>query len=285
MEKTGKQSNSILRQDLSEAYRLFSEGNNGKKVINVFRNKKYRIRDTNLTYRTINHWEQIKLINSKRENDSEWRKFNFLDLVWLRIISKLRDLNLPLETIKAIKRSITLDLSGLYYQDFLLYLSIELEIPLCLIAFPDGSAVIATHKELTKSIEGGFIESQFIYIDISEILNQIPRTPYLSILEKPMLVTKEETKIFNMIRKIQETGNAKIHLEIKDKRPVKLEIETLFQRPTKENDNKEFMDEMEKFLKKDDYSDVLIRKEAGQIVCYSVREKIKLQEKPGQLER
>lgn len=284
MEK-GKQSKSILRQNLSEQYNVFVNGGIGKKFVEMFHEKKYRIKDTDLTYRTINHWEQIKLINSKREKDNNWRKFSSLDLLWLNIISKLRELNLPLETIKSIKRSVTLDLDGLHYFEFLIYLSMGIEAPLCLVAFPDGSAVIVTKKELARSIEGGFIESQFIYVDISELLSQTPRSPYLSILEKPILATKEEAKILKIIKDIQNKGDAKFSIETKNKKPVKLEVETLFIRPTNESDIKTFLQDIKELSKIDDkYVDILIHKEDGKIVRYLVREKTKLQEKPGQLE-
>lgn len=282
MEK-GKQSKSIIRQNLFEQYNVFANGEVGKNFVGMFHEKKYRIKDTDLTYRTINHWEQIKLINSKRENDNDWRKFSSLDLLWLNIISKLRELNLPLETIKSIKRSITLDLAGLHYFEFLMYLSIGLDEPLCLVAFPDGSATVATQKEFIRSVEGGMIEHQFIYINISELLNQTPRSPYLSILEKPILVTKDEAKIFKAIKDVQEKGDAKISFEIKNNKPVKLEVETMFQGPVKNSSIKEYMQQIGEHLKNVEYGSIVIQKQAGKIACHSVNEKTKLQEKPGLL--
>lgn len=285
MEK-GKQSNSILRQNLSKEYKLFVESSVGKNIVKIFHDKKYRIKDTDLTYRTINHWEQVKLISSKREKESEWRKFSFIDLVWLRIISKIRDLNLPIETIKKIKRSVVLDLSGLHYFEFLLFLSTNKEIPLCLVAFPDGSAVVVTKKELARSIEGGFIESQFICVDMSEILSQTPRDSYSAILEKPILLaTKEQAKILEIVKNAQEKINTKVSINIKNKKPVGFEIETFIPRPKEEIDIDVFLQKIKEFSIKDNkYEDMLLHKEAGKISGYMIREKTKLEEKPRQLE-
>ncbi len=62
----------------------------------------FTISDVGITHRWITHWDDVGLIDQKRENGS-WRRFSFLEYVWLRIIVELRNFKVPLETIKKLK--------------------------------------------------------------------------------------------------------------------------------------------------------------------------------------
>lgn len=57
--------------------------------------------------RVLNHWEKMGLIplSTKRKGHT-WRRFNLIELLWLFIILKMRDVGTPLELIKKIKDSI-----------------------------------------------------------------------------------------------------------------------------------------------------------------------------------
>lgn len=58
--------------------------------------------DVGIELRKIYHWEQEGLLKSKNEN-REWRKYSFVEYVWLKIIEQLRSVNIGLETIHKIK--------------------------------------------------------------------------------------------------------------------------------------------------------------------------------------
>ena len=59
--------------------------------------------DLGISYRTINNWEANDLMLSERINKSGWRKFTFVDYVWLNIVLELRNLGFPLPKILKLK--------------------------------------------------------------------------------------------------------------------------------------------------------------------------------------
>lgn len=52
------------------------------KLRTIFREKKHSIAQTSTTYRVINHWSEIGLINGDTQQGSGWRKFSLIDLIW-----------------------------------------------------------------------------------------------------------------------------------------------------------------------------------------------------------
>lgn len=73
-----------------------------KKFINE---SAFSLSDTGVNHRLITYWDNKGLLN-KQNIDSKWRKFNFEELIWIRLISKLRQFNIGVETIKEIKNEL-----------------------------------------------------------------------------------------------------------------------------------------------------------------------------------
>lgn len=62
----------------------------------------------NITYRKINLWSEKGLISDYRKKDSaEWRRFSYLDVIYLSIISDLRKFGVSLSKIKRILMAIS----------------------------------------------------------------------------------------------------------------------------------------------------------------------------------
>lgn len=59
--------------------------------------------DTGLPYRTINHWENVGLIDNDRSEARSWRRFSFVEFIWIKMIDEMRKAGLPVETIKAVR--------------------------------------------------------------------------------------------------------------------------------------------------------------------------------------
>lgn len=64
------------------------------------------IKDTWLTYRTINHWTEVWLLDDDREDKKTWRKFNVMELVWIEILNKLRWFWVSIKSMQVIKNYI-----------------------------------------------------------------------------------------------------------------------------------------------------------------------------------
>ena len=59
--------------------------------------------DTGVQYRSINHWGTFGLFDDDREDVKGWRRFSFVEFIWIRMIDEMRKFGLPMETIKAVK--------------------------------------------------------------------------------------------------------------------------------------------------------------------------------------
>lgn len=59
--------------------------------------------DTGVPYRSINHWENYGLIDDERDDSKSWRRFSFVEFIWIRMIDQMRKMGLPMETVKAVK--------------------------------------------------------------------------------------------------------------------------------------------------------------------------------------
>src|SRR5438105_2733144 len=80
---------------------------------------RYTVKDTSQSYRSINHWSEMGLVGGMRFKDSGWRKFSFVELAWIEIISELRSFGLPIQSIQNLKEDL-LDITLYPGQDFTL---------------------------------------------------------------------------------------------------------------------------------------------------------------------
>lgn len=88
---------------------MFSDENCKADLIRV---KQFSVSTTGETYRTINFWESSGLIDNHREDSSEWRKFTFLDIVWIMVIKELTDFGYPIKKTQIVKVNLCHSVEG-----------------------------------------------------------------------------------------------------------------------------------------------------------------------------
>lgn len=66
----------------------------------------FTVGDLNVTRRTISHWESMNLLDFPKQEGKRWRKFSFIEYVWVEIIRELRDFGYPLEMIQVLKQDL-----------------------------------------------------------------------------------------------------------------------------------------------------------------------------------
>lgn len=59
--------------------------------------------DTGISNHTINHWERQGLIDGRRTDEKNWRRFTFVEFVWIRMIGTMRKVGLSLDVIREAK--------------------------------------------------------------------------------------------------------------------------------------------------------------------------------------
>ncbi len=112
--------------------------------------------DTGVPYRSINHWENSGLIENGRGEARSWRRFSFVEFIWIRMIDEMRKVGLPMDTIKAVKASLFQPAS-----------IVDLDIHLRSIYQTRGTANVyheagreAMEKDMRGRFDGGFEEQQ-----------------------------------------------------------------------------------------------------------------------------
>ena len=75
-------------------------------IARLFSRPFFSVKDTGLTYRTINHYEEKQLFTTDREQQSKWRKFNGFEMIWIKTIEILRKLGSPIKNIQELRGKI-----------------------------------------------------------------------------------------------------------------------------------------------------------------------------------
>ncbi len=68
---------------------------------------RYTLKDIdNLSYRTLNYWDEKKfLLPVERETTDKWRRFSFVEYIWIKILQELMDMGVALpEMVKSLLR-------------------------------------------------------------------------------------------------------------------------------------------------------------------------------------
>ena len=88
-------------------YALYHEDERFAHVRAFVREKRYTASKTDVTYRVLSHWDAQGLLPAgMKESDGAWRRFNFIERVWLEAIKRLRAFGLSLETIARVQKQV-----------------------------------------------------------------------------------------------------------------------------------------------------------------------------------
>jgi len=194
---------------------LFSRGSYFKKRLEMYHStdickvisaalnaKDCRIKDLPMTYRTINHWESLGLIDCDRKEGTEWREFSVMDQLWLYTIDALREFGLSLDRIKNAKNIFFTPIdkypfSIMEYYTSCAYILLE---HVFLIVFSDGFAIPLTYSEYQNALKANWIRNH-VQISINEIIQKIFQDQNLVPRYKnEALITPQEFEVLHMMR-------------------------------------------------------------------------------------
>lgn len=133
------------------AFAEYHVGEQGRLVSKMLNEKKLTIKDTDQTYRLINHWSSLGLIADTRKGEGEWRKLSILDVVWIHVLVVLRGFGLPHEKLRMTQKTLFARGSQTAMCPFFEFAvaQVLMKREQCLIVFPDGKAA---------AIDGGLVE-------------------------------------------------------------------------------------------------------------------------------
>lgn len=72
--------------------------------------RRFSASDLGVPYRWIYHWDDKGLLFIPSDQDGSWRKFNFIDFLWVEIITELRQCGLSLDNIYELKQVLGIEL-------------------------------------------------------------------------------------------------------------------------------------------------------------------------------
>lgn len=156
----------------------FEEYFSGKyqRIQDLMRKKKYSVKDTDIAYRVINHWDEEGLLPEQFRNSEEgWRKFSFIDIIWIHIVRELRNFGLPISSIKQIReRTLSWNENERAYLWFEYYVikTMLSSMDAYLAVTSDGMANFAFSRQIENSKEI-YGSRSFILVSLKEILNSL----------------------------------------------------------------------------------------------------------------
>lgn len=176
-----------------------SDDRHGKKIkdiTNTLTEKKFTIKNTDASYRAINHWSRLGLLDDSRSEETKgWRKFSVVDLVWLKALGELRQFGVALDKIKvgyeALKEFDRLLEFGIF--------SAIMRNAIYLVVFSDGYIELANREALSTGESLGFLQdSSYLVISINNFLKDIfpnndlrPHLDHFQLSEKEISVLAE----------------------------------------------------------------------------------------------
>ncbi len=148
-----------------------------KEVTALFNNRDKQVSYDVVSARTLSHWEDYGLLTVTRDKDVWRRKFSLMDMLWLHIMSQLRDsYGMSLEKLKTVKESLE-DKSEIYgvpmpILEVYTMLALTKRKDVALVIFPDSSAKPFLSKyvqELLKDLE----MNNFIVLNLNKVLERV----------------------------------------------------------------------------------------------------------------
>jgi DNA-binding transcriptional MerR regulator len=253
--------------------------------------KNFTTTQVGVSYRWITFWDERGLLPSVTEK-RKWRKFSFVEYVWLKMIIELRKYNISLDIISRLKDSLFESSSAIEYFD-----SPELLEEMLLRIAPDNQKeavkqILADKEKIYTEIqqithEGvyipfkefyfedfyknndfrEFIHKSYISISITEIVSDFIKENDLEMLEgKLTILTDQEAQIIDLIRQ-RKYKSLKVRFD--DDKEISMVEATSAETPDIE---KRLID----MIMKNGYQEIVLKTERGKLVNCENTRKIKL---------
>ena len=161
----------------------------------------HKIGEEKLSSRVLNHWYEVGILKDDRPDGKGWKKFSISELIWIKIVVKLRSFGLDLARIRKVKEEIDFynskeNISKCPLLDFHILLALGTSIPVKLIVFESGEATVKRQIEIDMANQMGMITEDYISIDLNKLVEKFfkkkEQTDYLGYADIPKSPIVEE---------------------------------------------------------------------------------------------
>lgn len=238
-----------------------------KQLFTYMREKRYSTKEikSSSSYRVISYWCSKGLIEKDKSND--WLKLNIVDIVWVRIITKLRNFGLNIQAIDKIRKHIFYFSSEnnkpVYLLDIYILFAFEKK-PVGILINEKFEAVLCFDSQLQDIKKFEQLLSSHIFISLNEIVMS--------------LFTKKNLKPIYNINSIHLNSEEKellSHLRSGAYEEVKVRLKNgqivLFEGKKKQDIKTKIID----LIKQSDFQDIEIKLADGKIIKVTQTEKKK----------
>jgi DNA-binding transcriptional MerR regulator len=146
-----------------------------KKFKQNFDAKSRTIKDEQISARVLNHWIKSGLIEDERPEGKGWHKFSHSDLIWIKLMTKLRSFGVSIGDLKNVKRHLEMgsksESKRPLLEFYIAYTHFEKK-PAYVLVFTEGEALIGSQYEIDSAMQYGSIKDDFISIDINRLLGK-----------------------------------------------------------------------------------------------------------------
>jgi DNA-binding transcriptional MerR regulator len=140
--------------------------------VQMMNEKKHRIGEELISPRVLAHWVASGLVEDQRIDGKGWHRLSYSDLLWLKILYKLRQFGISIEALKQVKKCVEegrTEWSTRPKLDYYLQYTIGTKTPAKLLVFPDGEALLGSQLEIDWSLYAGLIIDDYVSIDIGKL--------------------------------------------------------------------------------------------------------------------
>lgn len=209
-------------KDYSKLYHAYVTDNRYERLWDFFNTKRVRISEELISYRTINHWENEGIISNLR-SEGGWRKYSYMDVIWLMIIKELRNFGYGLNEIKTVRNELITGYNRCEYGELEFYsaLCFTRRVPCNVLIFSNKKAEVATIYEIIDTfVNRGLLNN--ISINLNSILiGLFPSVNLVPEFKNFLEFTNRESQILDSIRM---DGVEQVEIKFEDGQPDHVNI-------------------------------------------------------------
>lgn len=137
-------------------------------------NEKYRgfLDPEDFSHRLINHWEKEGILLTPRPQGYRWHTFSMMDMVWLSLVSKLRNFGMNLNQLRTARAHWQKDQDISEYFEYHITIALCLNTPTVFIVWASGQIQIA-FRDYYLQILPEFTDPDHVIVSVNGILEEL----------------------------------------------------------------------------------------------------------------
>lgn len=225
-----------------------------KELHELIRAKKYTVRDTDVSYRVINHWDEKGILPASFGDIGDgWRKFSLIEIVWLHVVKSLRDFGLSLDVIKQVRENTMVwsEKENTYpWFEYYVMKAKTSQMDSYLAVLPDGVSGLAFSRNI-ESAKDIFGSRSLVLVSFKQVLKSLNITS-----PKPELLFSLSSEERDLVDTVRNGNVDKISVKLKGGKMKSLDTSKIISG----SDIRSIKKEIEEL---GDFADVIVKFEKG----------------------